>query len=230
MENPFIFLEHARKSKYLFDRRFPQKLSNELFFFPIFRSLLDLNRAGVPLMEIVFEPDLSTGEEAAALLKELSLILTRLDVCSCKPGAFRCDVNVSIHEPDEPFGIRSEVKNIPSIRAVAKAVEFEITRHIELRENGKEIVNETRAWDDQTGTTIHMRDKEVVQDYRFLPEPNLPPLNLNSVDMDALRDSLPEMPDLTRDFLKKYNISTQCSQNLVVGISFFFKTNHLSIS
>lgn len=132
------------------------------------RSLLDLNRAGVPLMEIVFEPDLSSGEEAASLLRELSLILTRLGVCSCKPGALRCDANISIHKPNEPLGTRSEVKNIASVRAVAKAVEFEIARHIEVIENGGKIVNETRSWDDETGTTIRMRDKEVVQVYNLV--------------------------------------------------------------
>lgn len=177
---------------------------------------MDLNRAGVPLMEIVFEPDLSSGEEAASLLKELSLILTRLEVCSCKAAAFRCDCNISIHKPGEPFGIRSEVKNVASIRGAAKAIEFEIARHIEVIENGGQIVNETRSWDDQTGTTIRMRDKEVVQDYRFLPEPNLPPLNLSAVDLDALRDSLPELPDLTRDVLTKYNVNPQTTQVLVV--------------
>lgn len=128
---------------------------------------MDLNRAGVPLMEIVFEPDLSTGEEAAALLRELVLILTRLGVCSCKPGALRCDANISIHKPGEPFGIRSEVKNIASVRAVAKAIEFEIARHIEVTENGDKIVNETRSWDEETGTTIRMRDKEVVQVLKY---------------------------------------------------------------
>ncbi|XP_031620064.1 glutamyl-tRNA(Gln) amidotransferase subunit B, mitochondrial [Contarinia nasturtii] len=172
-------------------------------------SLLDLNRAGVPLMELVFEPDLSTGEEAASLLKELSLILTRLGVCSCKPGALRCDANISIHRPGEPFGIRSEVKNIASVRGVAKAIEYEISRHIQVIESGGKIVNETRSWDDETGTTISMRDKEVVQDYRFMPEPNLPPLNLDSIDMDAIRDSIPEMPDLTRETLSGYNLQQQ---------------------
>lgn len=124
---------------------------------------MDLNRAGVPLMEIVFEPDLSTGEEAAALLRELTLILTRLKVCSCKPGSLRCDANISIHKPGEPLGIRSEVKNIPSARAVGKAIEFEIARHVDVIESGGRVLNETRAWDDDTGTTICMRDKEVVQ-------------------------------------------------------------------
>lgn len=122
-----------------------------------------MNRAGVPLMEIVFQPDLSTGEEAAALLRELTLILTRLGVCSCDPSALRVDANISIHKSTEPLGTRSEVKNIASIRAVAKAIEFEIDRHVEVIESGARIVNETRRWDDETETTIRMRDKEVVQ-------------------------------------------------------------------
>lgn len=124
-----------------------------------------MNRAGVALMEIVFEPDLSTGEEAAALLKELSLILLRLDVCSCEMnyGALRCDANVSIHKPGEPLGTRTEVKNISSIRAVAKAIDYEIERQIRVLENGEKVCNETRNWDAETGTTIVMRDKEVQQ-------------------------------------------------------------------
>lgn len=175
-------------------------------------------------MEIVFEPDLSSGEEAASLLRELSLILTRLGVCSCKPGALRCDANISIHKPGQPFGTRSEIKNIASVRAVAKAVEFEIARHIEVIESGEKIVNETRSWDDETGTTIRMRDKEVVQDYRFMPEPNLPPVNLDSVDMDALRESIPEMPDLTRDALGGYNLRQQDVEIMVVSIIWTFRS------
>lgn len=181
------------------------------------RSLLDLNRAGVPLMEIVFEPDLSTGEEAAALLKELSLVLTRLGVCSCKAAALRCDANISIHKPGEPFGVRSEVKNITSIRNVAKAIEFEIARQIKVKENGQKVVNETRSWDDETGTTIRMRDKEVVQDYRFMPEPNLLPLNLNFIDVEAVKNSIPEMPDSTREALQQYSLPAQNVVVLVVS-------------
>lgn len=136
-----------------------------LLFNMYHRSLLDLNRAGVPLMEIVFEPDLSTGEEAAALLKELSLILLRLDTCSCEMnlGALRCDANISIHKSGEPLGTRTEVKNIASIRGVAKAIDYEIERQIHLLESGGRVSNETRNWDADTGATIVMRDKEVQQ-------------------------------------------------------------------
>lgn len=132
---------------------------------PHYRSLLDLNRAGVPLMEIVFEPDLSTGEEAASLLKELSLILLRLGTSSCEMnhGALRCDANISIHKSGEPLGTRTEVKNIASIRAVQKAIDYEIKRQIRVLETGGKVSNETRNWDVDSGTTIVMRDKEVQQ-------------------------------------------------------------------
>lgn len=124
-----------------------------------------MNRAGVPLMEIVFEPDLSTGEEAAALLNELTLILLRLGVCTCEMnhGALRCDANISIHKPGEPLGTRTEVKNISSIRAVSKAIDYEIQRQIKVLENGGKVCNETRNWDTDSGKTIVMRDKEVQQ-------------------------------------------------------------------
>ncbi|XP_062565983.1 glutamyl-tRNA(Gln) amidotransferase subunit B, mitochondrial [Armigeres subalbatus] len=173
------------------------------------KSLVDLNRAGVPLMELVFEPDLETGEEAAALVKELILILTRLGSCSCKmeEGALRVDANISVHQENTPLGTRTEVKNIGSVRAVAQAIEFEIERQVNILDGGGIITNETRAWDAAGKRTIAMRDKEVVQDYRFMPEPNLPPLHVNvegECDVDVLVDavhiasSLPELPEETR--------------------------------
>ncbi|CAH1970282.1 unnamed protein product [Acanthoscelides obtectus] len=129
------------------------------------RSLVDLNRAGVPLMELVFDPDLKDGEEAAALVKELVLILQKLNTCSCKmeEGALRVDANVSIHKEGEPLGVRTEIKNIGSIRGVASAVESEIKRQIQVRNALGTITNETRAWDPINKTTVAMRDKEVVQ-------------------------------------------------------------------
>lgn len=171
-------------------------------------------------MEIVFEPDLSTGEEAASLLKELSLILTRLGTCSCEMqhGAMRCDANISIHKKGEPFGTRTEVKNIASIRGVANAIEYEISRQIRLVESGGIVSNETRSWDTETGKTIVMRDKEVQQDYRFMPEPNLPPLNLNTIDLVDLRNTLPKMPNDIRATLTKYNFPVGITETLVVCI------------
>lgn len=174
-------------------------------------SLIDLNRAGVPLMELVFDPDLSDGEEAAGLVKELILILTTLETCNCRmeEGALRVDANISIHKEGEPLGTRTEVKNIGSVRGVAQAVTYEIERQIAVKDKGGTIVNETRSWDATTKTTIPMRDKEVVQDYRFMPEPNLPPLHLNMtqetssdlVNVSSIAKSLPALPQQLRDRL-----------------------------
>ncbi|XP_059612461.1 glutamyl-tRNA(Gln) amidotransferase subunit B, mitochondrial [Phlebotomus argentipes] len=166
------------------------------------QSLVDLNRAGAPLMEFVFDPDLSDGEEAAALVKELILILTRLKTCSCKmeEGALRVDANVSVHEEGTALGTRTEIKNIGSVRGVAHAITYEIARQIEILENGGRIHNETRSWDASSKTTVAMRDKEVLQDYRFMPEPNLPPLRLTE---ENFQQNLPELPEETREKLTK---------------------------
>lgn len=176
----------------------------------VLRSLVDLNRAGVPLMELVFEPDLSNGEEAAALVKELSLILQRLGTCSCRmeEGALRVDANISIHAAGTALGTRTEVKNIGSVRGVADAIGYEIRRQVELVNGGGRVHNETRAWDAVNRCTVPMRDKEVLQDYRFMPEPNLPPLHVHvgagrpafdgMVSVEALRAEMPELPEETR--------------------------------
>lgn len=192
------------------------------------RSLVDLNRAGLPLMELVFKPDISDGEEAASLVKELCLILTRLGTCSCKmeEGALRVDANVSVHKEGTPLGARTEVKNIGSIRAVANAIDFEIARQIKLLHNGQEVINETRSWDSETLKTVPMRDKEEKQDYRFMPEPNLPPLHLrmresqpshpHMVDVLALKNKIPESPfEMRQRYQKEYNISLLQAVRLV---------------
>jgi aspartyl-tRNA(Asn)/glutamyl-tRNA(Gln) amidotransferase subunit B len=183
-------------------------------------SLIDLNWAGVPLMELVFDPDLTDGEEAAALVKELVLILNSLETCNCRmeEGSLWVDANISINKENEPLGTRTEVKNIGSIRAVAQAVTYEIGRQKEVKGKGGAIVNETRSWDAATRTTIPMRDKEVVQDYRFMPEPNLPPLHLNLsgdvknenfINVPAIKRCLPMMPQEKREKLASDHNLTQ---------------------
>ncbi|XP_022907350.2 glutamyl-tRNA(Gln) amidotransferase subunit B, mitochondrial [Onthophagus taurus] len=176
------------------------------------KSLVDLNRAGCPLMEVVFEPDLKDGEEAASLVKELITILQRIDTCSCKmeEGALRVDANVSVHLPGEPYGVRTEIKNIGSIRGVAGAVKYEINRQIKILQDGGKIINETRAWDANSKSTVAMRDKEQQQDYRYMPEPNLPPLHIalgpveqGCVNVDKLKESIPELPQQTRERLQE---------------------------
>lgn len=197
------------------------------------RSLVDLNRAGLPLMELVFAPDLETGEEAASLLKELILILRRLQTCSCKmeEGALRVDANISIHQEGEPFGVRTEVKNIGSVRSIAQAVTYEIQRQLEVVSQGGEVTNETRSWDAEKRCTVAMRDKEVLQDYRFMPEPNLPPLRLNMLDEEASEEDtfslvsvtavakeIPELPEETRKLLvDEYKLNQEVAIILVVS-------------
>ncbi|KAJ8957539.1 hypothetical protein NQ318_020578 [Aromia moschata] len=189
------------------------------------RSLVDLNRAGVPLMELVFEPDLTDGEEAAALIKELIIILQRIKTCSCKmeEGALRVDANVSIHKEGEPLGTRTEIKNIGSVRGVAGAIQSEIERQINLKNSGGTVLNETRAWDAATKTTVGMRDKEVQQDYRYMPEPNLPPLHIamgpierGCVNADKLRETIPELPEATRERLKGEGIGLTSEQAIIL--------------
>ncbi|XP_055906774.1 glutamyl-tRNA(Gln) amidotransferase subunit B, mitochondrial [Eupeodes corollae] len=182
------------------------------------RSLVDLNRAGVPLMELVFEPDLETGEEAASLIKELILIFKTLGTCSCKmeEGALRVDANISIHEAGTPYGVRTEVKNIGSVRSIAQAISYEVNRQIEIKNSGGVISNETRSWDAESKRTVAMRDKEVLQDYRFMPEPNLPPLrvdvkgNLNRpeiVSVPKIGEEIPDLPEAIRqNLVNKFNL------------------------
>ena len=176
------------------------------------KSLIDLNRCGIGLMEIVFEPDLSTGEEAASLVRELVFLLKAVGSCNCnmEDGALRVDANVSVRRAgDDRLGTRTEVKNLNSLRFVQQAIEAEICRQVELVDSRGVVENETRGWDADSRRTVAMRDKEVKQDYRFMPEPNLPPLRLsegpsgnpNIVDVKRIRESLPRMPEEERKIL-----------------------------
>ncbi|XP_055327994.1 glutamyl-tRNA(Gln) amidotransferase subunit B, mitochondrial-like isoform X2 [Paramacrobiotus metropolitanus] len=174
-------------------------------------SLIDLNRAGIGLMEIITRPEFENGEQAAFFVRELTLILRELGVCDVKmfEGSLRVDANISVRRPGDPLGVRSEVKNLASAKFVNRAVDYEIARQIKLKESGGEVVNETRGFDLSTSTTFPMRDKEILQDYRYMPEPNLPPLRLfdsysgqtvpeHQVDIATLRTRLPEPPAAKR--------------------------------
>nr|CAD7399982.1 unnamed protein product [Timema poppensis] len=210
---PGVHKEPYSKTSHIHQLQLEQDSGRSLHDDVARRTLIDLNRAGIPLMEIVFEPDLQDGEEAAALVRELSMILERLGTCSCRmdEGALRVDANISVHKKGSPLGIRTEVKNIGSVRAVAHAIQFEIDRQVGVLELGGSIVNETRSWDAQCRQTLPMRDKEEKQDYRFMPEPNLPPLrvvndgetsaDLSLVNVNELKTRLPELPAETRQKL-----------------------------
>ena len=174
-------------------------------------SLVDLNRAGVPLIEIVSEPDLRTAGEVDRYLKKLKSILEYIEVSDCKmqEGSFRADVNVSVRKKGETkFGTRTETKNMSSFRAITREIEYESNRQIEVLENGGKIEQETLRWDDVSGKTFSMRDKEDAQDYRYFPEPDLVAIRLSEEYIENIRKNLPEMPESRRErYLKEFNLS-----------------------
>ncbi len=161
-------------------------------------SLVNLNRAGVPLLEVVSEPEMRTPEEAGAYLRTLYSVVTYLGICdgNLQEGNFRCDANVSVRPKGaEKFGTRTETKNVNSFRFVEKAIEYETARQIEVIRAGGKIVQETRLYDSDKGVTISMRSKEEAHDYRYFPEPDLIPLKFETLFIEKVRESLPELPE-----------------------------------
>ena len=159
-------------------------------------SLVDYNRSGVPLIEIVSEPDMRSAEEVIAYLEQLRMIAQYVGASDCKlqEGSMRADVNLSVREKgSETFGTRTEMKNLNSFKAIARAIEGEQARQIDLLEEGRPVIQETRRWDDNKGESYPMRSKEDAQDYRYFPDPDLPPVEISDAWMEEIRDSLPEL-------------------------------------
>ncbi|HAU29695.1 MAG TPA: Asp-tRNA(Asn)/Glu-tRNA(Gln) amidotransferase GatCAB subunit B [Rhodospirillaceae bacterium] len=174
------------------------------------KTYIDLNRSGVALMEIVSKPDIRSPEEAAAYVKKLRTILRYVGTCdgNMEEGSMRCDINVSVRRPDAEFGTRCEIKNVNSVRHVFQVIEFEARRQIALIEDGGEVVQETRLWDTKKGETRAMRSKENAHDYRYFPDPDLPPLMLSEGFVENIRKSLPELPDAKKQrFMADYGLS-----------------------
>lgn len=168
-------------------------------------SLIDFNRAGVPLVEIVSRPDIRTSEQARQYVAELRAILLAVGASDAKmeEGSMRCDVNVSVHKPGTPFGTRCEIKNVNSIRSVGRAIDYESRRQVDLIEVGGVIRQETRHWDDSTGRTETLRTKEDADDYRYFLEPDLVPLIPDQVWIEAVRAALPVLPAARRNILSQ---------------------------
>ena len=166
-------------------------------------SLIDFNRAGVPLVEIVSRPDIRTSEQARQYVAELRSILLAVGASDAKmeEGSMRCDVNVSVHKPGTPFGLRCEIKNVNSIRSVGRAIDYESRRQVDLIESGGTIRQETRHWDDSTGRTETLRTKEDADDYRYFLEPDLVPLVPDPAWIEAVRAALPVLPAARRQAL-----------------------------
>ena len=174
-------------------------------------SLVDLNRAGVPLIETVSEPDLRSAEEAELYLRKLKSIFEYIEVSDCKmqEGSFRADVNVSVRKKgDTKLGTRTEMKNMNSFRSITRGIEYEIERQIDVLEDGGKVEQETLRWDDVSGRTFSMRDKEDAQDYRYFPDPDLVAIKLSDEYIENVKNTLPELPESRKKrYLEEYKLS-----------------------
>ena len=173
-------------------------------------SYVDLNRSGVPLMEIVSKPDMRSSYEAMQYVKKLRMILRYIETsdCNMERGNLRVDANISIRKPGAPFGNRVEIKNINSIKFLGQALDYEAERQIIAKESGEEIVQETRLFDSNAGETRSMRSKEDAADYRYFPDPDLKPVILTDERIEKLKKTMPELPDSKKErFIKEYQIS-----------------------
>ena len=167
-------------------------------------SNVDYNRTGVPLLEIVSEPDMSSAEEARAYMEKIKTIMEYIDVSNCRmeEGNLRADINVSLRPTgSDVLGTRTEMKNINSFKALEDAINYEVERQTEVLEEGGHIIQETRTWDPERGITLSMRSKEEAHDYRYMPEPDLPPIVTSEDEIEAIRRELPELPDARRSRL-----------------------------
>ncbi len=181
-------------------------------------SLVDLNRAGVPLMEIVSEPDMRSAEEARLYVEKLRSILVYLGVNSgrMEEGALRCDANISLRpRGQEEFGVKTEIKNMNSFRAVERALTYEAARQLEELQAGRKIVQQTRGWREDKGVTVLQRVKEFADDYRYFPEPDLPPLTFSRERVEEIRARMPELPDAKRErFVAQYGLSAYDAEQI----------------
>ena len=190
-------------------------------------SLVDLNRAGTPLLEIVSEPDMRSSEEAKNYMEELRNIVRYIGVCdgNLEEGSMRCDANISIMpKGSKEFGTRAEIKNVNSFAALQRAIEYEIERQIEIVEEGGEVVQETRLWDDASRETRSMRGKEDAHDYRYFPEPDLMPLEISREWVEEIRAKMPELPNQKRKRDQEIGLSEYDASVIVeqMGLALFF--------
>ena len=158
-------------------------------------TYMDFNRCGIPLLEIVSKPDFRSAAEVIAYLEKLRETLLYLDICDCKmqEGSIRADINLSVRKPGDELGVRTETKNMNSFKAIVRAIEYERERQIEILEDGGQLFQETRRWDDEKGTSYGMRAKANAQDYRYFPDPDLPPINIDETWLTNIKESIPEL-------------------------------------
>ena len=180
-------------------------------------TLVDYNRGGVPLIEMVTEPDINSAKEAVAFLEKLRQILLYTGVSNARmqEGNIKCDVNVSIHKPGTPLGTRAEIKNLNSFKAIERAINYEIDRQTDILESGGHVVQETRRWDDEKGQTFTMRSKEDSQDYRYFPDPDIPPIQISNEFVDEIRKTLPKLAEQRKQNYVNLGLSEQDAELLV---------------
>lgn len=176
-------------------------------------SLVDYNRTGTPLLEIVSEPDMRSAKEAVAYMEKMRAILQYVGISDCRmeEGSLRCDANVSVRPVGQKeLGTKTEIKNINSFKGVERAIEYEAMRQVELLEDGGKVVQETRTWDEKEGVTKSMRTKEEANDYRYFPEPDLVPFTVSDEYIENIRKSLPELPDARKErYMKEFGLSSE---------------------
>ena len=195
----------------------------------VYDTLVDLNRAGTPLLEIVSEPEMRSSQEAYNYVSEIRKLVRYLDICdgNMEEGSLRCDANISVRlKGQDAFGTKVEVKNMNSIRNVQRAIEFEITRQIEVLESGGQLSQETRGFDALKGITISMRSKEAANDYRYFPEPDLQPLFINQEQIDEIKKDMPTLPRaLFEKYTKEFGLSEYDAYNLTdnKGIALYYE-------
>jgi len=193
--------------------------AGKLIHGPLGGTSMDFNRCGVPLLEIVTQPDFGKADEVAAYLEQLRETLLYLDICDCKmqEGSLRCDVNLSVRQPGRALGIRTETKNLNSFKAIGRAIAFEAARQIGILEHGGQLLQETRRWDDNRGMSYGMRSKENAQDYRYFPEPDLLPVHIDEAWLARVRSSLPELAAQKRErYVRAYGLS-ECDAKILAG-------------
>lgn len=185
-------------------------------------TLVDFNRCGVPLLEIVSEPDIASPDEAVEYVEKLREILQFIGASDCKmqEGSLRADVNVSVRPAGaQEFGTRTEMKNINTFKGIHRAIEHESARQIDLLEDGKSVTQETRRWDDTRGISYAMRSKEDAQDYKYFPEPDLPPLLISDATIDLMRSGLPELPAAKKArYMEEYGLSQKDTDNICSSV------------
>ena len=205
-ETPRISIVNNTVTNEISTGRFPSNHSTQAI-----GTLIDYNRGGVPLMELVTEPDISSAEEAVEFLTTLRQRLIFADVAECKmeQGGMRCDVNVSVKpKGSNTLGARTEMKNVNSFKSVYRAIKYESNRQIEIIENGGTITQETRKWDDNHGKSVTMRKKETSQDYRYFPDPDMLAVEISREEVQKIKDSLPPMPEeLKKKYIEEYKLT-----------------------